>query len=216
LRAHHQTCHPAYLQAFEEGWHCIGKQIQEDWLAKTNCDIERPEPTGRRSEAEGCKPPLIFYSWSEVVLSAFFAKFGEQWRPKAADLFDLVQGAMQKSKYKIFQIPVGDEPEERRFRRLLRNYFVIYLTRKIKAAEETLLLERLEAQFVEPDGLEKMFKDYAPEFTWFDRGNFEEHVAMDDCEDWSESSSIIDGWSYHAEYSSEDLDSCTSDEELDR
>jgi hypothetical protein len=109
---------------------------------------------------------------------------------------------MQKSGHKIFRIPVGDESEERRFRRLSRDYFVVYLMRKKKAAEENFLLERLETQFGEPDRLEKMFKESAPEFTWFEHGNFEEPVSVDDYEDWSESSSIIDGWSYRAEFSS--------------
>jgi hypothetical protein len=75
---------------------------------------------------------------------------------------------MQKSNHNIFRIPVGDELAERGYRRLLREYFVHYLGGNIKAGREKPLLERLTDEFAEPDGLAKMFTEYAPEFRWFE------------------------------------------------
>jgi hypothetical protein len=83
---------------------------------------------------------------------------------------------------------------------------VHYLAGKIQAVEEESLLKRLqaqlEAQFAKPDGLAKVFKEYAPEFTWLDKGNFEDPMATKVYEEWSASEES----SYEEDIGSEEME----------
>jgi hypothetical protein len=158
----------------------------------------------------GCQPRCDFFSWFHFVQCSFNSRRDRANKfdlDQSTSIHEVVKSAVRKSDHKFFLIPDG--PQDKHGRRGGRDqHFVKYLAGRIQAIEEEGFVKRmkaLQAQFAEPDGLEKVLQKYAPELAWLDKGNFEDPLATKVYEDWSASEeSIYDDW--YEESEGEDME----------